>query len=141
MALGYKPIWQRIVALSLMLVLPVNAMADDNHELANSGWRPIEIAGKPIASDTKARLHFRDDGAIAAHGGCNQMGASFTADKATLRFGLLRATRRGCVPEIMAVEAAFAGALEATRVYLRNEHTLTLKNAQGATTMRLVASP
>jgi len=138
--MGRKKLWQRFVALWFLFAMPVIAMAANSHDLSETKWRPIEIAGNPVLGGTKAHIQFRTDGTISAHGGCNQMGAGYTADKTGLRVGPIRATRRGCQPAIMAVETAFAGALEGTRLYLRNGDKLTLKNAQGVTTMRLVAS-
>jgi len=135
-----KTIARYLGMLALLLAQPMTAGAGTGHDLTNQKWRPIEISGKSIAGENKAYIQFRPDGAATGHGSCNQMGASYTADKTNLRLGPMRSTRRGCAPDIMQIESAFTGALEATRLYLRNSNKLTLKNAQGVTTMRLIAS-
>lgn len=107
-------------------------------KLAGSEWRPIEISGKALSDATPVFIRFEGEGKVAAHGGCNRMGGSYQIDATNLRVGPLAATRKACQPDIMATEQAFGDALEATRLYLRDGTKLTLKTAQGLTTMRLV---
>lgn len=120
-----------------LLAMGASVMASDNQNLVGSSWRPVEIRGQPIPENTKQFIKF-DENSVDAHGGCNRMGGSYEADKANIKFGPFRGTRMGCAPEIMARESAFANALEATRLFLLNDNSLTFKDAQGVTTMRLV---
>ena len=124
-----------IVFAALAAVAPLMAAQD---QLAGSEWRPIEIAGQSVPDTSGMFIRFEAAGKVAGHGGCNRMGGSYQIDQINLKIGPLAATRMACPPEIMAREAVFGDALETTRLYLRDGTKLTLKTAQGLTTMRLV---
>jgi heat shock protein HslJ len=114
-----------------------HVMAEPVDQLAGSEWRPVEIAGRTMTPDAPLYIRFEAGARISAHGGCNRMGGGYKIDKASLRIGPLRSTRKACEYEVMQLENAFAKALEGARLFLRDGTKLTLKTAQGVTTMRL----
>ena len=106
--------------------------------LAPSTWRPVDIAGEAVAADAGLWLQFERDGRVAGHGGCNAFTARYTIDAVNLAFGPLAMTRKAGPPALMARETAFAVALEATRLFLRDGARLTFKDARGVSLLRLV---
>ena len=117
------------------LVSPL--MAAKLQSLAGSEWRPIEVAGEALPSNTQMFVRFEAENKVAGNGGCNRFMGGYRLENATLRIGPLASTRRACEADVMKREAAFLRALEEARIFLRNGTKLTLKNAQGATTVRL----
>ncbi len=106
--------------------------------LADTAWRPVEIAGEPVPDDTSLMIRFAIDGGLSGHGGCNTFTGRYTIDRVTLTFGPLASTRKACPPAIMRRETGFAAALAATRLFMRDGTRLTLKDARGISHLRLV---
>lgn len=59
----------------------------------------------PVAGRAPA-IEFADDGAVAGTTGCNRFTAQWTVDEGRLSVGPAATTRRACVPELNAQEAA-----------------------------------
>ena len=106
--------------------------------LEQSVWRPVDIAGAPVASEAGLWLRFEQDGRVAGHGGCNAFSASYTIDEVNLAIGPLAMTRKAGPPALMAREVAFAAARAATRLFLRDGARLTFKDGRGVSLLRLV---
>jgi len=77
----------------------------DPPTLAGSEWAPVD--------GTDSFIRFEKD-AIAANAGCNQLGASYIQDGATLTIGPIRATRMMCPPDVMERETLLTSQLNAT---------------------------
>lgn len=127
-----------IALLAALLVLIGSQTMAGTQQLAGSEWRPLEIAGELIPADASMFIRFEADGKVRGHGGCNALFGAYKIDKVTLRIGPLAATRKACQSEVMSKEGRFVAALEKSRIYLRDAAKLTLKDAQGVTTMRLI---
>jgi putative lipoprotein len=66
------------------------------------------------------------------YGGCNRWFAQVDAGAATLRFGVVSATKLLCSPQVMTDERAFFDNLEATRTARIDGDTLILSDETGA---------
>ena len=110
----------------------------DNGALAGAAWRPVDIAGSAVPAATPLLIRFDIDGRLSGHSGCNAFTGRYALDRVNLRIGPLAMTRMACPPAIMRREAAFVTALGGTRLFLRDGTRLTLKDARGASLLRLV---
>lgn len=129
-----------IVFLGLWLVVAgmTEGRAAGGDVLADSAWRPLEVAGEQVPDGAGLVIRFEAAGKVAGHGGCNAVFGRYRIDKATIAIGPLASTRKACPPAIMRREQGFVSALEAARLYLRDDTRLTLKDARGSTVLRLV---
>lgn len=125
-------------SIALLAALVGTQTMAGTQQLAGSEWRPLEIAGELIPADASMFIRFEADGKVRGHGGCNALFGAYKIDKVALRIGPLAATRKACQSEVMSKEGRFVAALEKSRIYLRDATKLTLKDAQGVTTMRLI---
>jgi len=114
------------------------AMTREPEQVAGSEWRPAELCGVTVPADTDIFLQFQNNGRVIGHGGCNRFNGGYTIDKAAIRIGPLMSTRRACALDVMQREQDFLQGLERAKLFLRNGARLTLKDAQGVTTLRLV---
>jgi len=104
--------------------------------LEGTTWTLVEVGGQPARpAGTSGAPSMRFDAAETRAGGntgCNSFGGSYALSGGSLRFGALVSTRRACVDEALnAQEAAFLGALDATRSWRIDGSTLVLGGETG----------
>ncbi len=104
-------------------------------------WTLEAIGGEDAPAGRPATLEFRADGRAGGHGGCNRFSGPYTAERSSLRFGALAATRMACPPPAMALEARYFAALQQTRAFRLERGFLHLHGADGAPLARLRRAP
>lgn len=126
-----------VAAFTVTTAVAVEVVMAGADPLAGSGWRPTEIVGEGLPADNDLFIRFEANDKIAGHGGCNSFFGKYQIDAVNLTIGPLGSTRKACPPVIMKREAAFLGALQKARLFLRDGVKLTLKDGQGVTVLRL----
>ena len=96
-----------------------------------------DAAYRPGGEGEPPTLVFGDDGQVAGHSGCNRLFGPFRDSGDGLALGPLASTRMACPPPLMALEAAFFAALEATTGYRLEAERLSL-TGDGGTLVELV---
>lgn len=105
--------------------------------LPGSEWQPLRIGDAALPADTPLFVQFRSQGRLLGFGGCNHLHAEYRAEQPNLFIGPVAATRRSCVADVMAREAALAAALESARTYLRERTRLILFDHSAAPILEL----
>lgn len=100
-------------------------------------WVIESIPGVEIGADRPPALAIRADGRAAGFGGCNRFMAPYTAERSSLGFGALGATRMACPPPAMALEQRFFEALRQTRAFRLEAGALHFFGPGGAPVARL----
>lgn len=112
-------------------------------ELLDTYWRPVEIDGAPVTSPPGTRephlLLSKDIRRVSGYAGCNNLTGSYTQDGPALHFGPMAVTRRACIGDGDALEAAFFKALHATASQRITGKSLELRDTAGKTRIRLEA--
>ena len=106
-------------------------------DLFDTIWQVQSIAGKPVLTATKVSLSIATDRRAGGNGGCNNYFTEAMFDGPNLSFGPVAGTRMACGPAVMAQEAAFFGALEATAGYELGDTALYLLDASGKQVVHL----
>ena len=106
-------------------------------ELFDTIWQVQSIAGKDVLGATKVSLSIAPDRRAGGNGGCNNYFTEAMFDGPTLSFGPIAGTRMACGGPVMAQEAAFFAALEATAGYELADPALHLLDAEGKQLVRL----
>ena len=115
---------------TVLAVVSVNPLAT----LTNSYWKLVSLGGTPVVmaegQQREAFFQMRDDGNNGVRGfaGCNQLTGTFTTSGNDLTIEQLAVTRRACIGG-METESAFVDALQATRYFSIQEHSMRLLNA------------
>lgn len=140
------PLREQLVVEKFERVLPGATCAPQaagRAELLDTYWRPVEIDGAPVRIQLGTRephLVFAKEGSrVRGYAGCNTLTGSYNLNGEALYFGLLAATRRACIGDGDALEAAFFKALHATASQRITGESLELRDADGKTRMRLEA--
>lgn len=106
-------------------------------DLFDTIWQVRSIAGKDVLPATKVSLSIAPDRRAGGNGGCNNYFTEAMFDGPTLSFGPIAGTRMACGGPVMAQEAAFFAALEATTGYELADAALYLLDADGNQLVRL----
>ena len=114
--------------------------AAERAPLLGTYWRAIEIEGAPYSAPAGAReIHLVFSGErVSGFTGCNSLSGGFEQDAGSLRFKALAMTRMACLP-VMALEARFVSALNATASQHIAGTVLELRDKQGKVRVRLEA--
>lgn len=113
------------------LVAAACASSAPRTELTGTRWT-VETMGGQTVLEPAPTIEFASD-RIAGTGGCNRYFGGYEADDSALRVREVGSTEMACAPEIMAREAAFFAALNATQSYRRLGDTLLLSDGAGGT--------
>ena len=92
-------------------------------------WRLVTLYDKPVDSTAlpkPASLRFSNGTKATGSGGCNQIGAMFSATDSTLSFGKIISTKMACTNG-METETTFLRALGETQSYRITGDTLELR--------------
>lgn len=130
--------------LASTLLMSACAAAPDETPLVPDGtsWSLDTAAAGPLAKSGSASgvtLVFGPDG-VSGNGGCNQYRATYTLDAATLRFGPVGATKRGCMDDRAEIERTWFGVLGGALEVSREGDRLVLRDAAGVS-YSFVATP
>ena len=150
------------VVLALVVALVLNACAAGQNQMSTGGspmnaiepapasleggeWVVVEHLDAdgelvPIAEGIRANAVFAD-GRVAGNSGCNAFAGAYEADGDNLSIDQVATTQMACVPEIVPVERAVLGALDATIGYTIDDGSLSLTDADGQVVLLLEASP
>ena len=120
---------------------PTLPPADGSNPLLDTAWSVTSIGGEPTLAETRVSLAFAPDQSAGGNGGCNNYFSEASFDPAPLSFSPIAGTRMACAPEVMAQEAEFFAALEATAGYDLAGDTLQLRDAAGVALIGLVRAP
>ncbi|MGB3339595.1 MAG: META domain-containing protein [Devosia sp.] len=114
---------------------------DTPNPLLDVLWNVTSIGGDPVLPRTELTFSITADHRAGGNGGCNSYftEASFTTPP--LSFSPIAGTRMACEPAVMAQEARFFAALEATAGYDLAGDTLKLVDAAGVPLAGLVRTP
>lgn len=107
-------------------------------ELPGTHWRVEDIDGRGVVDTSRTTIGFFEENHAAGDTGCNRFSGTFTLDGASLTFGPMAGTRRGCVQALMNQETAFYQALGRVKAWEVSEETglLHLRDAAGNTVIR-----
>lgn len=94
-------------------------------------WTVTSIGGEPVLPRTKVTFSIAADHRAGGSGGCNNYFTEASFDTPPLTFSPIAGTRMACDPAVMAQEARFFAALEATAGYDLNGDALKLVDAAG----------
>ncbi len=100
-------------------------------------WVVESVSGVGIGAARAPTLALRADGRAAGFGGCNRFTGPYTAERSSLGFGALAATRMACLPAAMALEQRYFDALRQTRAFRLEGGVLHLFGPGGAPVARL----
>jgi len=106
--------------------------------LAGSEWRPSELDGTAIASDTGMFVQFGGDGRLEGNGGCNRFFGTYTQTAGSIRIDPLAATQSTCDRATMEHEARLLSALARARRVVRERWVMTLEDGAAQTIARFV---
>lgn len=95
-------------------------------------WRPITLAGGPLADGGELEVRFLADGRIEGFAGCNNFFGSLERAQDGVSIRSLATSRKACSPSVMAVEDAFIAALSGTASIEHADTRLSLRDKDGA---------
>jgi putative lipoprotein len=104
-------------------------------------WSVTSIGGDPVLPQTEVTLSIAADHRAGGSGGCNNYFTEASFEIPPLTFGPIAGTRMACDPAVMAQEARFFAALEATAGYELEGDALKLFDAAGIPLAGLIRSP
>lgn len=99
--------------------------------LVGTKWTLESLAGAPVGDVRRApTIHFRSDGQVGGHGGCNSWGGSYQLNGDAIRFGQMHTTLMAC-EQGMDVEGRFHAMLKHVRTVAATGDTLVFKGDAG----------
>ena len=102
-------------------------------------WQVVQLPGVSVLPETEPpTLQFEANGRASGRSGCNQFGGGFERTAESLTFSQLISTKMACPGNRMDVEAAYLGALQATRSATLSDGALSLLAEDGSLLARLV---
>lgn len=104
-------------------------------------WTVTSIGGEPVLPQTAVTFSIAADHRAGGNGGCNNYFTEASFETPPLTFGPIAGTRMACDPAVMAQEARFFAALEATSGYDLVGDTLKLVDAAGVPLAGLIRAP
>jgi putative lipoprotein len=104
-------------------------------------WSVTSIGGDPVLPQTELTFSIAADHRAGGNGGCNSYFTEASFTTSPLSFSPIAGTRMACEPSVMAQEARFFAALEATTGYDLAGDTLKLFDAAGVPLAGLVRTP
>ena len=107
-------------------------------ELAGSEWRPTQIGSSAVLEQSKLFVHFKGDGKLAGHGGCNRFFGEYEISGNKIKIGPVGSTRMACPQPVMDLEMAFFTALETAKTFRRDKAGLMLFDAKGKEQVELI---
>lgn len=108
------------------------AATDALSELQSGTWSIAEIAGKPVAADTRVTISFAPDGSFSGRA-CNGFGGVYRINGRSIAFGRAMSTMMACAEPEMAQEMALFDALTRIAAYdVSQDGTATLTGADGS---------
>jgi heat shock protein HslJ len=135
-----------LLMLAMLSLLPAcrDASRDNGGRLENINWRLTDLDGRPAIIDTIGRpaniLFNPGDSNAGGNSGCNRYGGHYERDGDRLTITRIIATKMACLDNnVMAQEAVFFKALEATAAWKRSGDTLELYDAEGRMVARFTA--
>lgn len=104
-------------------------------------WSVTSIGGEPVLPQTEVTFSIAADHRAGGNGGCNNYFTEASFEVPPLTFGPIAGTRMACDPIVMAQEARFFAALEATAGYDLVGDALQLVDAAGIPLAGLIRAP
>jgi putative lipoprotein len=115
--------------------------AETPNPLLDVLWSVTSIGGDPVLPQTEVTFSIAADHRAGGNGGCNNYFTEASFEIPPLTFGPIAGTRMACDPAVMAQEARFFAALEATAGYELEGDALKLFDAAGIPLAGLIRSP
>jgi len=125
------------IALGLLSTL-LSGTAQADPALAGSEWQPSEIAGSDVPAEPEMFVRFAAEGRLEGHGGCNAFFGSYQLAGDKIEIGPLGATRRACEEPVMDRELRLFEELGKATSWARDGIHLSLSDASGEISIRLV---
>jgi heat shock protein HslJ len=104
-------------------------------------WRLVAISGEELPAAGRSTPSFElamDGRSFSATLGCNMFGGQVTLGATSVEFGPARSTRMACPPPLDRLEPAFAAAIEASTVWIREGDMITIHDNSGVARLILV---
>jgi len=128
-----------LLLLAMLLGCTTTPAGNAGGELRDREWSMVRIGefdSVPAVVATPT-IRFGSDGRLSGNTGCNQAGANYTVEGATLTIDAVISTKRACIePQGNALEFAYVQAVEATRSYRIVNGELELLDASNAVVAR-----
>lgn len=105
--------------------------------LAGTSWIATEVPGATLDGARPAQVRFGPEGQVSGTSGCNRFTGAFETGQGGLKLGPLASTRMACIGDLDAQERAVFQALGNVAGYEVEGDMLILRDASGATVMRL----
>lgn len=110
-------------------------------DLIDTAWSVTSIGGDPVLAHTELTFSIAPDHRAGGNGGCNSYFTEASFETSSIAFGPIAGTRMACEPAVMAQEARFFNALQATGGYELSGDALRLLDAAGIPLVGLVRAP
>lgn len=114
---------------------------DTPNPLLDVLWSVTSIGGDPVLRQTELTFSITTDLRAGGNGGCNSYFTEASFGVPPLSFSPIAGTRMACDPAVMAQEARFFAALDATAGYDLVGDTLKLVDAAGVPLAGLIRAP
>ncbi|WP_371813625.1 META domain-containing protein [Ruegeria sp. HKCCA4633] len=115
---------------------------DPEQSIYDTAWEVYEIAGCMLIAENPPSLTIDQDGQFGLYGGRNRFTGTLDAAKGEFSMlGNFAGTKMACPEEREKLEQDTIKALSAAVGYVTNGANLALKNAAGATVLRLRKTP
>jgi heat shock protein HslJ len=119
--------------------------AEEGPDLEDPIWVMMQLNGKPPIAEALVTAKFAEtstrEGIMSGSAGCNSYSGPFQVEfvltspgfegDTKVKIGPLASTMMACSEPIMAQETEYLAALQAARLYIIKENSLTFKDAQG----------
>jgi len=98
-------------------------------EALTGGWRVTEVNGGPVVAGSHPTLNFGPDGRLSGNASCNQFGASYSVQGATLSVAQGMATQMACAASVMQQERLLLSILTGETQWSVEKDRLTIVGA------------
>ncbi|QBF83646.1 META domain-containing protein [Shewanella maritima] len=120
-----------VVALTACSNQPTAVNAEQLFETLSGQWSVTDIAGEPVASYSKPRITFEQDGQLSGNNSCNRFSGRYEYQQTQLTLQSLGSTRKACVDGLVKQERMFMDSLPKVSQYQFAKTKLYLLDAQG----------
>jgi len=128
----FSPVCAASVLLIAAMISSCGAQAAP--DLDATRWNLVELNGYAPLPDTSLTIGF-EDGGVGGSSGCNSYGGTYQSEERSIVISGLVSTLMACVEPVNSQEMEFLRALSEAASYEMVGGSLTLKNAQGATSL------
>jgi heat shock protein HslJ len=104
-------------------------------------WQLQALGSEPVMAQSRASLHFPQEGRVAGNGSCNRFTGSVTVQGDRLTFGNMASTKMACPGEAMGQERSYMAALQKAQRYEQQGNILLIHTSDMAQPLRFSRAP